>query len=77
MAGISGKQNASEYRRSPVRWTGEECLLCDEDDVGIFRRTAAFLDEAGVAIPDEQEDEVERFREFLDNITPEDFGRMT
>ena len=35
------------------------------------------LDEAGVAIPDEQEDEVEKFREFLDNITPEDFGSST
>ena len=37
------------------------------------------LDEAGVAIPDEheQEDEVEKFREFLDNITPEDFGSAT
>jgi uncharacterized protein len=38
------------------------------------------LDEAGVAIPDEQEhqeDEVEKFREFLDSITPEDFGRST
>src|SRR5712691_3073140 len=35
------------------------------------------LDEAGVAIPDEQEDEVEKFREFLDTITPEDFGRST
>jgi uncharacterized protein len=31
------------------------------------------LDEAGVVIPDEQEDEVERFREFLDQISPEDF----
>jgi hypothetical protein len=31
-----------------------------------------------VAIPDqqdEQEDEVEKFREFLDHISPEDFGR--
>jgi uncharacterized protein len=32
------------------------------------------LDEAGIAIPDEQEDEVEKFREFLDQISPEDFG---
>ncbi len=32
------------------------------------------LGEAGIAIPDEQEDEVEKFREFLDTITPEDFG---
>jgi uncharacterized protein len=28
------------------------------------------LDEAGIAIPDEQEDEVEKFREFLDQISP-------
>lgn len=32
------------------------------------------LAEAGVAIPDEEEDEVEKFREFLDQISPEDFG---
>ena len=35
----------------------------------------AVLDEAGITIPDEQEDEVEKFREFLDQISPEDFGR--
>ena len=28
------------------------------------------LEEAGIPIPDEQEDEVERFREFLDQISP-------
>ena len=33
----------------------------------------AVLDEAGLTVPDEQEDEVEKFREFLDNIKPEDF----
>jgi hypothetical protein len=31
------------------------------------------LDAAGITIPDEQESEVERFREFLDQISPEDF----
>jgi uncharacterized protein len=31
------------------------------------------LSEAGVAIPDEQENEVEKFREFLDQVSPEDF----
>ena len=31
------------------------------------------LDEAGLAVPAEQEDEVEKFREFLDQVTPEDF----
>ena len=34
------------------------------------------LDEAGIAIPDEQEDEVEKFREFLDQISPEDFDEQ-
>lgn len=33
----------------------------------------AVLEEAAIAIPDEQEDEVEKFREFLDSISPEDF----
>ncbi len=32
------------------------------------------LDEAGIPIADEQETEVEKFREFLDQISPEDFG---
>ncbi len=39
----------------------------------VIRSRAAVLDEAGIAIPDEQEDEVEKFREFLDQINPEDF----
>jgi len=38
-----------------------------------IRGEEAVLAEAGIAIPDEQEDEVEKFREFLDTITPEDF----
>lgn len=31
------------------------------------------LTEAGIEIEDEEEDEVERFKEFLESITPEDF----
>ena len=31
------------------------------------------LEAGGVAVPDENEDEVEKFREFLDQISPEDF----
>lgn len=31
------------------------------------------LAEGGIAIPDEQESEVEKFREFLDQVSPEDF----
>jgi bifunctional DNase/RNase len=40
----------------------------------VIRGEEAVLAEAGIAIPDEQEDEVEKFREFLDTVTPEDFG---
>ncbi|MEJ7628470.1 MAG: bifunctional nuclease family protein [Nocardioidaceae bacterium] len=38
-------------------------IVCSED----------VLDEVGLAVPDDQEEEVEKFREFLDQITPEDF----
>jgi bifunctional DNase/RNase len=41
----------------------------------VIRGSEGVLAEAGIAIPDEQEDEVERFREFLDTITPEDFEK--
>jgi uncharacterized protein len=44
---------------------GETPIFADE----------AVLDEAGVLFEaDEEEQEVEQFREFLDNITPEDFA---
>ncbi|HWB72278.1 MAG TPA: bifunctional nuclease family protein [Egibacteraceae bacterium] len=33
----------------------------------------AVLAEAGIQIQDDEEDEVERFKEFLDSVTPEDF----
>ncbi len=33
------------------------------------------LEAGGVSVPDEDEDEVEKFREFLDQISPEDFER--
>jgi bifunctional DNase/RNase len=31
------------------------------------------LEAGGVAVPDEDEDEVEKFREFLDQVSPQDF----
>ncbi len=33
------------------------------------------LKEAGIEIPDQAEEEVEKFKEFLDQINPEDFGQ--
>ena len=32
------------------------------------------LEEASILIPGEEDEEVEKFREFLDNISPEDFA---
>ena len=40
----------------------------------VIRSEEAVLAEAGIAIPDEQEDEVEKFREFLEQVRPEDFA---
>lgn len=34
----------------------------------------ALLEDAGIEIPDQADDEVERFKEFLDQINPEDFA---
>ncbi|WP_068276903.1 bifunctional nuclease family protein [Aldersonia kunmingensis] len=31
------------------------------------------LDEAGLVMPDEREDEVEKFKEFLESVSPDDF----
>ena len=53
------------------------------DAIALALRTGArivgadeVLEAGGVAVPheDEDEDEVEKFREFLDQISPEDFG---
>ncbi|MGH8869589.1 MAG: bifunctional nuclease family protein [Actinomycetes bacterium] len=63
-------------------FTGEvEVSARPSDAIALALRTGTpifgaedVLSEAGIAIPDEQEDEVEKFREFLDQISPEDFG---
>ena len=44
------------------------------DSLDTVELVMALEDEFGIEIPDEQEDEVEKFREFLDQISPEDFG---
>ena len=61
--------------------SGLEVSARPSDAIAIALRTGspifgaeAVLEEAGIAIPDEQEDEVEKFREFLEQISPEDFG---
>ncbi|MEP6760289.1 MAG: bifunctional nuclease family protein [Sporichthyaceae bacterium] len=61
--------------------SGLEVSARPSDAIAIALRTGSpifgaeeVLDEAGIAIPDEQEDEVEKFREFLDGVSPDDFG---
>ena len=60
--------------------SGVEVSARPSDSIALALRTGArivcaesVLDEAGLAVPEEQEDEVEKFREFLDHVTPEDF----
>lgn len=59
---------------------GVEVSARPSDSIALALRTGTtiycseeVLDEAGLAVPAEEEDEVERFREFLDHVTPEDF----
>ena len=60
--------------------SGVEVSARPSDSIALALRTGSrivcaeeVLDEAGLSVPAEQEDEVERFREFLDQVTPEDF----
>lgn len=57
--------------------SGVEVSARPSDAIALALRTGTpifgsdgVLDDAGIAIPDEQEDEVEKFREFLDQISP-------
>jgi bifunctional DNase/RNase len=60
--------------------SGVEVSARPSDSIALALRTGSkivcaedVLSEAGLAVPDEQEDEVEKFREFLDHVSPEDF----
>jgi len=60
--------------------SGVEVSARPSDSIALALRTGTsifcaeeVLDEAGLAVPTEQEDEVEKFREFLDHVSPEDF----
>lgn len=60
--------------------SGVEISARPSDSIALALRTGSrivcpesLLVEAGIAIPDEREEEVEAFREFLDHVSPEDF----
>jgi uncharacterized protein len=62
--------------------SGVEVGARPSDSIALALRTGSrivcaedVLDEAGLEVPEEDEDEVEKFREFLDNVSPEDFER--
>ncbi len=59
---------------------GAEVSARPSDSIALALRTGTrivcsddVLDEAGLEVPEQDEDEVEKFREFLDNVSPEDF----
>ena len=60
--------------------SGAEVSARPSDSIALALRTGAritcadeVLADAGVEVPEEDEDEVEKFREFLDSVSPEDF----
>lgn len=60
--------------------SGAEVSARPSDAIALALRTGspiygddALMEEVAVTIPDESDDEVERFKEFLDTVTPEDF----
>ena len=62
--------------------TGAEVSARPSDSIALALRTGTrivcaedVLEEAGLEVPEEQEDEVEKFREFLDSVSPEDFEK--
>ncbi len=68
------------FYASLVLGSGVEVDARPSDSIALALRTGSrivcadgVLQEVGLAVPDEQEDEVEKFREFLDQVTPEDF----
>jgi bifunctional DNase/RNase len=60
--------------------SGAEVSARPSDSIALALRTGSrivcaedVLDEAGIEVPEEEEEEVEKFREFLDSVSPEDF----
>jgi len=61
---------------------GKSITARPSDAIALALRTGApilaseeLLQTAGIEIPDQADDEVEKFKEFLDQINPEDFGQ--
>jgi bifunctional DNase/RNase len=70
-ATISMNRQGEEYEVSSR--PSDAIALAVRMSVPIFVDEAV-LEEASILIPDDEDDEVEKFREFLDTVTPEDFA---
>lgn len=64
--------------------SGVEVDARPSDSIALALRTGSrivcseeVLEETGIAVADEDEAEVEKFREFLDQVTPEDFDEVS
>ncbi len=60
--------------------SGVEVSARPSDSIALALRTGSrivcadsVLEDAGIEVPEEEEQEVEKFREFLDSVSPEDF----
>lgn len=72
--------NDGVFYATLVLASGVEISARPSDSIALALRTGTrilcaeeILEDAGIAVPDEREEEVEKFREFLDQVTPEDF----
>ena len=80
---VTDLQDGTFYADLVMEKEGEEFVISarPSDAIALATRTSSpvfaarsVLDEGGVEIRDEgQEEEIERFREFLEDVTPEDF----
>ena len=68
------------YHASLVLGSGIEIDSRASDAIALAIRAGAdvvappeLLDSAGILLPEDTDDEVEKFKEFLDHVTPEDF----
>ena len=80
--GADHRRQGRRLLRDPGLRLRRQVSARPSDSIALALRTGArivcaeeVLDEAGLAVPAEQEDEVEAFREFLDHVSPEDFER--
>jgi bifunctional DNase/RNase len=70
-ATIELQQNGGSYEISSR--PSDAIALAVRMEIPIFA-SEDVLDEAAILIPGDEDEEVEKFREFLDNVSPEDFA---